>query len=216
MRAAIVSVFLGVILAIYGHAEKIELSSEPRIYMLENFLSDEECDHLIAHARPHLKRSVVVSEHTEVVSGGRTSLGMFFYRKADPVITGIEERIAELMLLPIENGEGLQVLNYGVGAEYRPHHDYFDRETPGGIACLKRGGQRIATLIMYLANTEEGGETIFPIAEIKVKPVKGNAVLFYNCTPDGQEDPQTLHGGAPVIRGEKWIATKWLHPIEFR
>lgn len=119
-------------------------------------------------------------------------------------------------MLPEENGEGIQVLSYNIGQEYRPHWDYFDNTTEGGALCYNRGGQRIATLIMYLANTEEGGETIFPKANIQVNPIKGNAVLFYNCTPDGKEDPLTLHGGTPVIKGEKWIATKWIRKGEFR
>jgi prolyl 4-hydroxylase len=69
---------------------------------------------------------------------------------------------------------------------------------------------------MYLHTTEEGGETIFPRANVSVKPIKGNAVLFYNCLPSGQEDTLSLHGGAPVKKGEKWIATKWLRSGVFR
>ena len=79
---------------------------------------------------------------------------------------------------------------------------------------LDVGGQRVATLIMYLNTVEEGGETVFPEANIKVQPIKGNAVLFYyNCTPEGKErkeDPLTLHSGYPVTKGDKWIITKWL------
>jgi prolyl 4-hydroxylase len=26
---------------------------------------------------------------------------------------------------------------------------------------------------------------------------------------------KTLHGGAPVLEGEKWVATKWLREREF-
>ncbi len=188
------------------------LSWTPRIFLIENFLSPSECDYMIAKARPELVRSTTVSETAlEEVSEGRTSKGMFFPCKSgDPVLTSIENRIAELTMLPVENGEGIQVLSYSYGEEYRPHWDYFDPTIETGYQCYIRGGQRIATLIMYLENTEEGGETIFPEARIKVKPVKGNAVLFYNCTPDGEEDPLSLHGGAPVLKGEKWIATKWI------
>jgi prolyl 4-hydroxylase len=193
------------------------LSWTPRIFLIENFLTPAECDHLIAHARPELKRSTVVSA---VVDGeiheGRTSKGMFYARNADLIIKGIERRIAELTMLPEQNGEGIQILSYGIGEEYRPHWDYFDPNTEGGALCYHRGGQRVATMIMYLADTEEGGETVFPKTRVKVKPVKGNAVLFYNCTPEGKEDLLSFHGGAPVIKGEKWIATKWIRKGEFR
>jgi prolyl 4-hydroxylase len=194
------------------------LSWSPRIFLIENFLTSFECEHLIAKARPELKRSTVVSPITDgEISEARTSKGMFFLRNSgDLILKSIERRIAELTMLPEENGEGIQVLSYSHGEEYRPHWDYFDNNTEGGALCYNRGGQRIATLIMYLENTEEGGETIFPKVNIKIKPIQGNAVLFFNCTPDGKEDPLTLHGGAPVIKGEKWIATKWLRKGEFR
>ncbi|MGC1878663.1 MAG: 2OG-Fe(II) oxygenase [Rhabdochlamydiaceae bacterium] len=195
------------------------LSWSPRIFLIENFLTSFECDHIIAKARPELKRSTVVSavNNDGEISDVRTSKGMFFSRNSqDIILKSIERRIAELTMLPVENGEGIQVLSYGKGEEYKPHWDYFDSSTEGGAFCYNRGGQRIATLIMYLENTEEGGETVFPKANIKVRPIKGNAVLFYSCTPDGKEDPLTLHGGAPVIKGEKWIATKWLRKGEFR
>ena len=69
---------------------------------------------------------------------------------------------------------------------------------------------------MYLADTEEGGETIFPFTDgVLTKPIKRNAVLLYNCTPDGVEDPFSLHGSAPVISGEKWVAVKWLRQHKF-
>ena len=194
------------------------LSWTPRIFLIENFLSPAECDHLITRARPELKRSTVVAAvaNDGEVHEARTSKGMFFARSADHIVKGIERRIAEFTMLPEQNGEGIQILSYGIGEEYRPHWDYFDNSYEGGAAAYNRGGQRVATMIMYLADTQEGGETVCPEAKIKVKPVKGSAVLFYNCTPDGKEDRLSLHGGAPVIKGEKWIATKWIRKGEFR
>ncbi len=129
---------------------------------------------------------------------------MFFdSRPSDPILKAIEEKIARVTQMPVENGEGLQVLHYKIGGEYQPHYDYFLSSQPGGSQALSRGGQRVATLIMYLNTTDEGGETIFPNAGIKVAPKKGTAVLFYNVTKAGTEDPQSLHGGVPVIAGRK-------------
>lgn len=184
------------------------LCESPRIELHEQFLSDEECSYLIEKGRPHLQRSYVFSrEAKNIVDNRRTSEGMFFAQNpTDPVLRGIEERIASLTQIPRENGEALQLLRYGVNAEYQPHYDYFNCVIGG----CERGGQRVATVVMYLNEVEEGGETIFPRVNLTVKPHKGNALLFYNCGPDGREDPKTLHGGAPVIKGEKWISTKWL------
>ena len=157
------------------------LSREPRIFVIEHFLSDEECQHLIKRAKPALQRSTVVSNDLKngdvsQLDVSRTSQGMFLENPTrDPILKRIEARIAALTLLPEENGEGMQILRYQVGGEYRPHHDYFDPTTPGGSACYHRGGQRVATLVMYLENTEEGGETIFPYADVVASPIKGNA-----------------------------------------
>lgn len=189
------------------------LMDSPRIELFEHFLSDRECDYIIEKGRPQLMRSRVFTASGEVQDNRRTSEGMFFPQNSnDPILSGIEERIASLTRIPRSHGEGIQLLHYGVGAEYQPHYDYFDCSTGG----CDRGGQRVATMILYLNDVEEGGETIFPRAKVSVKPVKGSAVLFYNCLPGGKEDPNTLHGGAPVIKGEKWIATKWLRMGVFR
>jgi prolyl 4-hydroxylase len=78
---------------------------------------------------------------------------------------------------------------------------------------LKRGGQRVATIIMYLSEPEKGGGTTFPDVRLEVAPKRGNAVFFsYDCA---HPSSKSLHGGAPVIAGEKWIATKWLREREF-
>src|SRR5450830_1133251 len=106
---------------------------QPRVVVFGQFLSDEECDALIAAASPRLARSRTVATQTggEEVSVDRTSDGMFFSRGESTLIQRIEQRIARLLNWPVENGEGLQVLHYQPGAEYKPHYDYFDPNEPG-------------------------------------------------------------------------------------
>lgn len=187
----------------------------PRVVVFGGLLSHEECDQLIALAADRLTRSETVVNATggSEVNVARTSRGMFFGRAENPVCERIERRIAELLRWPVENGEGLQILHYGPGAEYKPHHDYFDPAQPGSPTILKRGGQRVGTLVMYLNTPEKGGATTFPDVGLEVAPVKGNAVFFSYDRPHA--DTRTLHGGAPVVQGEKWVATKWLREGEF-
>jgi prolyl 4-hydroxylase len=182
----------------------------PRVVVFGGLLSNEECDELMALSRPRLTRSETVDNGTggSEVNAARTSDGMFFERGEAPVIRRIEDRIAYLLNWPMDHGEGLQILRYRPGAEYRPHHDYFDPVHAGSKTILARGGQRVGTLVMYLNTPEAGGATTFPDAGFDVMPVRGNAVFFsydraHPCTG-------TLHGGAPVLAGEKWVATKWL------
>ena len=182
----------------------------PRVVVLGSVLSDAECDELVALARQRLARSetFLLEEGVSQVHEGRTSEGMFFLRGENELCRRIEARLAALCQWPVENGEGLQVLRYGPGAEYKPHFDYFDPAKPGSRGILQRGGQRVATVVMYLNTPARGGETTFPEAKFDVAPVKGNAVFFSYDRPHPMTG--TLHGGAPVIEGEKWVATKWL------
>ncbi len=199
---------------------KVEvLSNSPRVVVYHHFLSDKECDHLIKLAKPHLKRSTVIDNHSSgsVVDEARTSYGMFFWPTLeDRTVHEVEKRIASITSIPRENGEDIQVLKYGIGGEYKPHYDYFDPNYEGGKYHLQRGGQRVASFLMYLNTPEEGGETVFPVLGIKVTARKGDALLFYNCDASGNVDSRTLHGGAPVIKGEKWLATKWLRKHRFQ
>ena len=184
--------------------------SHPRVIVFGGLLSAEECDALVDLSRPRLARSETVDNATggSEVNEARTSRGMFFERGEVPLIARIEARIAALVNWPVDHGEGLQILHYGPGAEYRPHHDYFDPAQPGTPTILQRGGQRVGTLVMYLNTPERGGATVFPDVGLDVAPVKGNAVFFSYDRPHAMT--RTLHGGAPVLEGEKWVATKWL------
>jgi prolyl 4-hydroxylase len=194
----------------------LSMMSDPNVVVFGNFLSDEECEGLIAGAKPRMARSLTVATKTggEELNADRTSNGMFYARAESPLIDRIEKRLAALCNWPVENGEGLQILHYRPGAEYKPHYDYFDPSEPGTPTILKRGGQRVATIIMYLHEPEKGGGTTFPDVKLEVAPKRGNAVFFsYNRAHPATK---SLHGGAPVIAGEKWIATKWLREREFK
>jgi len=187
----------------------------PRVIVLGGFMSEQECDQIIALAGPRMARSETVDNATggSEVNVARTSRGMFFERGETGVIDRVERRIAAMLGWPAQNGEGLQVLHYQPGAEYKPHYDYFDPVHPGSASILKRGGQRVGTLLMYLNTPRKGGGTTFPDVGLEVAPIKGNAVFF--SYDRAHVNTKSLHGGAPVIEGEKWVATKWLREREF-
>jgi prolyl 4-hydroxylase len=184
----------------------------PRIVLFGNLLSPEECDRMIELSRDKLERSSVVNAETGAydIHPHRTSRGTYFNRGENELIRRIEARIAELVQFPLENGEPIQILHYEPGGEYKPHFDYFDPKQPGNEQVLTQGGQRVATLVMYLNDVGAGGSTVFPEVGIDVLPRRGNAVYFAYCTENGVLDPRSLHGGSPVGAGEKWIATKWI------
>ncbi|KAK6117345.1 hypothetical protein DH2020_048936 [Rehmannia glutinosa] len=152
-------------------------------------------------AKSELKRSAVADNVSgkSKLSEVRTSSGMFIRKGKDPIVAGIEDKIATWTFLPKENGEDIQVLRYEPGQKYDPHYDYFTDKVN-----IARGGHRIATVLMYLTDVEKGGETVFPSAE----PRKGDALLFFSLYPNAVPDPASLHAGCPVDEGEKWSATK--------
>ena len=194
-----------------GHQVRVLTTMKhPRVVVFGGLLTDAECHTLMAQAASRLVRSETVDNNTgdSEVNAARTSDGMFFERGETPLIKTLEQRIAELLRWPLENGEGLQILRYRPGAEYKPHHDYFDPIHPGTPRILERGGQRVGTLVMYLNTPEGGGATTFPDVGLEVAPVRGNAVFF--SYDRAHVSTKTLHGGAPVTAGEKWVATKWL------
>ncbi|KAJ8775229.1 hypothetical protein K2173_020233 [Erythroxylum novogranatense] len=208
-----------------------KLSWRPRYYFqssytFSGFLSDKECDHLINLAEDKLEKSMVADTVTGmgVESEERTSSGMFLFKAQDETVANIEARIAAWTFIPVENGEPIQILHYEKGQKYEPHFDFFTDQFN-----LAFGGNRIATVLMYLSNVEKGGETVFPVSEPQtfqpkdhtwsdcakkgyaVKPRKGDALLFFSLHPNATIDERSLHGSCPVIEGEKWSATKWIH-----
>jgi prolyl 4-hydroxylase len=186
--------------------------ARPQIIVFDDVLSGDECSDLIERSRYRLKRSTTVNPDNgaEDVIETRTSEGCWFPRCEDELIERIDRRIAALMNWPIDHGEGLQILHYAPGGEYQPHFDYFPPDQGGSAVHTSRGGQRVATLIVYLNDVEGGGQTIFPEACVAVTARRGGAVYFRYMNGRGQLDPMTLHGGAPVTSGEKWIMTKWM------
>jgi prolyl 4-hydroxylase len=204
------------LLQVGDHEVRVLMSlRNPRVVVFGGLLSDAECDELMAQARERLARSETVQTHTggSEVNAARTSEGMFFGRSETPLCTRLEARFAALLDWPVENGEGLQVLRYGPGAEYKPHYDYFDPALAGTPSILKRGGQRVASLVCYLNTPARGGATVFPDVLLEVAPIKGNAVFFSYDRPHPMT--RSLHGGAPVLDGEKWVATKWVREGRF-
>lgn len=191
---------------------------QPNVVVLDSFLDVGACQALIDLARPRMQRSSVVHHSEGVrVDDSRTSSGCHFRRGEVALVADIEQRIAELTGIPPENGEGLQVLHYQPGQHYVPHWDYFPPESASSADIIRpdKGGQRIATFLIYLNTVPLGGETEFPRAGVKVAAVQGNACVFSYRDADGLLDPLTLHSGNAVIEGEKWIAVKWLREGRF-
>lgn len=199
---------------IEGHTVTVQMElKNPNIVLFNNFLSPQECMKLIELSINKITPSLGIDDDTGegILHPDRTGSGTYFQRGDNELIQRIEKRIAKLLNWPINRGEGIQILNYKVGEQYKPHFDYFVNK-PSGIDHTKTSGQRLGTLLMYLNDPDLGGATTFPNVGLKVYPVMGNALFFRYPDP---KDPITLHAGDPVIAGQKWLATKWLRQRKY-
>ncbi|MDP9894026.1 prolyl 4-hydroxylase [Variovorax boronicumulans] len=190
---------------------------DPVFAALGNVVDADECKALIEMAKPRLKPSTLVDPRSgrDVVSDKRASWGMFFRLGENDLVARLDLRLSALMNLPLENGEGLQLLYYPTGAGSEPHHDYLAPTNAANRESIARSGQRVSTLVTYLNDAPEGGQTVFPQLGLGVSPIRGNACYFEYCDGNGRVDARSLHASAPVTRGDKWVMTKWMRERRF-
>lgn len=174
----------------------------------DKFLTRAECARVIRRARAlGLRRSVVTeaSDAAGSVDETRTSTQVFLPRD-DPVSRWLMEKVGTFLRVPPQNMELVQVLHYGPGQQYEPHFDGCDDGCDGG-----KNLPRVATFFIYLNDVDEGGETVFPTLGTSVSPKAGRACHWYNIdAATGADLPCALHGGSPVVRGEKWACNVWI------
>jgi prolyl 4-hydroxylase len=184
------------------------LCEAPAVTRFERLFSPEECTWLAASVRPMLEPAVVIDPGTgrQLRDPVRVcdSVG-FTWPLENPAVHALNRRLAAASGTGVEQGEPLQVLRYRPGGEYRLHFDAIP-----GFA-----NQRAMTMLVWLNDEYEGGETHFPTPELKLKGRPGDAVLFRNVGTDGRQDPASGHAGLPVRAGEKLIASRWIRVGRF-
>jgi hypothetical protein len=192
-------------------------SSEPLVAVRNNVISPIECAYLIELAKPHIKRAGVVLDEGFKPSAGRTGSNHWLKYDEDDVVKSIGQRIADIVGLPLENAESMQIIHYGPEQEYRPHFDAFNLSLARGQKAAQWGGQRLVTALVYLNKVEGGGATQFPKLGITVPASPGRMVIFHNTTEDiSGPHPLSLHAGMPVEAGEKWAFNLWFRHHDTR
>ncbi len=127
----------------------------------------------------------------------------------DPLVIAVTKRIDALMGFETQDGELLQGQRYYVGEHYHLHCDYFPQDVPYWPAMRVSGGQRCWTAMAYLCEVEQGGETQFPRLGVTIPPRAGTVLIWNNMIADGSPNHDTLHAALPVIKGTKYIVTRW-------
>lgn len=189
----------------------LTLSTDPAVVVIDDVLSDDEMDYIKKAAEDKLKPASVLSENgSALVTNVRLANHCWLEYQSDETINAIGQKVSDIVGLPLENAEALQVVHYGIGGKYDAHLDAFDLGTGRGQKACIHGGQRIVTALIYMNSVEEGGETEFPAIGAKVIPLKGRMVIFNNTSRSIMKGhPKSIHAALPVEKGEKWIANMW-------
>lgn len=176
---------------------------------IPNFLTHEECNKVIELSNGKLFPSKVYSQNEDLLSNDSRISQQCWLTDDNPLIKDISERVKQFTNT-IGKQEQLQVVNYPKGGFFSPHYDACEGNE--GYCSRMNGsdGPRLLTVLIYLNDNFEGGETVFPKINKSVKPEKGKAVIFRNVDENGVIITQALHGGEPIKYGEKWIANKWI------
>eukprot|EP00163_Fabomonas_tropica_P032903 TRINITY_DN8440_c0_g1_i1.p1 TRINITY_DN8440_c0_g1~~TRINITY_DN8440_c0_g1_i1.p1 ORF type:complete len:344 (-),score=56.10 TRINITY_DN8440_c0_g1_i1:196-1227(-) len=146
---------------------------DPPIFSFPKFLTDAECNHLIAIGKDKVKPAqILTADGKAAFDPQRTSQSYFLSMRShgdDRIVQGIRDKMRQALqqmtrrfpgLAPAivdEYREDLQVQRYGPGELYGAHFDFTTKGGPG-----TDGYQRSATFLMYLTDVHEGGETVFP------------------------------------------------------
>ena len=176
------------------------------LFIARDFLDPEACAALIERIDAR-RRPSQISDDMGIANYRTSETCDLDWR--DPVVAQVDNRIAELLGLPLAASEPLQGQRYAPGQQFKPHTDTFE---PGGYDFLVHTadrGQRTWTAMIYLNEPEDGGATRFKKIGKTVQPEAGKLLAWNNLLPDGRPNPATLHQGMKVRRGVKYVLTKW-------
>ena len=187
----------------------IMLAADPILYVVDNFLSNDECEAFIKASEGKLKPSTVISPGKHVQHESRTSENCWIEHDANEIIHEVSKRLSILVQMPIRNAEQYQLVFYEKGAQYKPHFDSFDYDTEDGKNNWEPGGQRMVTVLAYLNDVEDGGETYFDHFNLKIKPTIGKTLIW-------PAEWTHAHRGELLKKGQKFIITGWMQfPFNF-
>ena len=187
------------------------ININPEIYTINNFLTNEECEHIINISKNNLKNALVSSDKSGIISDGRTGQNTWLPHNCTNITKNISEKISNLLNISLDNAESIQVIYYNKTQEYKSHYDGWEfNGSERSVRNLLRGGQRIYTALCYLNDVEKGGGTIFTKINKTIDPEKGKLLVFKNVYDNSNvRHYLSEHAGMPVLEGEKWGFNLW-------
>lgn len=193
----------------YNNDLKLITNDSYRIIQIDNILTSEECDNLISYANnQNYTDSKVLSQAGSVYNNNRKSQQIWIKDKENDIANKITQYTEKYTGYPKENMEELQLVKYDVSGYFNEHYD-------PDVSYKNDSSDRIYTLIIYLNDDYEGGETYFKNINLRIKPKKGKGVIFKSLTENNELLTNSLHTGTPITKGNKYICNKWIHLGKF-
>ncbi|XP_017100872.2 prolyl 4-hydroxylase subunit alpha-2 [Drosophila bipectinata] len=195
-----------------------QVGLDPYVVLFHNVLSPREISALIKMSDRRLAQANTVKKDS-FKTLVRTAKALWVYQGYRELTKRISRRIHDMSGLELADAEMFQIINYGIGGHYGKHMDYFNSSGTFFTGYYRNRtkkylGDRIATVLFYLSDVEQGGATVFPKVSTfpgyTVYPRAGTALMWYNLHTDGIGDKTTMHAACPVIVGSKWVMTQWI------
>jgi len=181
--------------------------------VIRDFINEDEANYILEKAKDKFEPSVL---YGNIVMEQIRKSNTVWLSKHDPIIKKIISRVCEKCNLPLKNAEHLQVVKYDPSGYYRQHHDTVNENKKESMDFFSHGGHRVATMLIYLNDDFEGGETAFLNLRKKIKPPKYGGILFYSLDKKRELcHPLSLHEGRTVLSGNKYVANIWLRQNKF-
>ena len=199
----------------FGPVTAVQHHAAPRVSTIDGFITKPVCNWLINQAGKNLVNAPVQTAANNgafsIDNARSNSVAGSSLLQPDLVVQLVNMRIAAAIGLPLSHQEPTNFLHYARGEQYAVHYDFFTKEEEPGFAReLATIGQRVATVLVYLNDGYEGGATEFPRLNWSFKGKPGDALIFWNLSAAGEREMDSLHAGAPVTKGEKWLLSKWV------
>ena len=189
------------------------------IAVVHDFISQEECEEILAYSWQNMERSTVASKDGKGQKHDkRTGSNTWLQHDASPIIKGVADRISQMVRMPLKNAEPFQVVYYKENEEYDYHWDSFDESDDVATEeYTKNGGQRLITVLGYLRDVPKGGETGFNHLGVNIQPRRGSVIVWWNVEPNTtKREIKSQHAGLPVLEGEKYAFNLWFREREFK
>ena len=189
------------------------------IAVVHDFISQEECEEILAYSWQNMERSTVASKDGKGLKHDkRTGSNTWLQHDASPIIKGVADRISQMVRMPLKNAEPFQVVYYKENEEYDYHWDSFDESDDVATEeYTKNGGQRLITVLGYLRDVPKGGETGFNHLGVNIQPRRGSVIVWWNVEPNTtKREIKSQHAGLPVLEGEKYAFNLWFRENEFK